>query len=133
MKVTFICYCCGSLPQWNELYQIGARNGSSNAKWIARRLATASGKHIKVIFKWTSSFVRFWPPLVKLSDIKYILILHTVLGYSCIEIVVAITATVLRALASKLRISEITNWQYDLIYLRVKWRKNSDLLPGYRR
>jgi hypothetical protein len=38
---------CGSLPQWNERYQIGARNGSSNANWVARRLTTASGKRIK--------------------------------------------------------------------------------------
>jgi hypothetical protein len=39
---------CGSLPQCNERYPIGAHNGSSNAHWVARRLAAARGKSIKM-------------------------------------------------------------------------------------
>jgi hypothetical protein len=41
-------YCCGSLPQWNELHPIGTHHGKSNTHWVVHHLATTSDKHIKM-------------------------------------------------------------------------------------
>jgi hypothetical protein len=52
---------CGSLPQCNERYQIGAQNSSSNAHWVARHLATAGGKSIKMWLPGTPVTVAVTP------------------------------------------------------------------------
>jgi hypothetical protein len=57
---SIIC-CCGSLPQHNKHYQIGAHNVSPDTHWIARRLASAGSKHIKTWLPSTKVTVAITP------------------------------------------------------------------------